>query len=80
MPDSAALLSAALLERDDYSDQHFQPPETIRKASLFGCDLRGAKIEGVDFYLVDLRKAKYDPEQRDQLIATGAILDEDVRG
>ena len=64
---------------DDYNDQHFQPPEVIRKASLYGCDLRGAKIDGVDFYLVDLRKAKFDDEQRDQLIATGAILDEDVR-
>ena len=60
---------------DDYNDQHFQAPETIRKASLYGCDLRGANIFGVDFYLVDLRAAKFDDTQRDQLISTGAILD-----
>ena len=63
---------------DDYLDQHFQAPETIRKASLYGCDIRGANIHGVDFYLVDLREAKFDPDQREQLIATGAILDDDT--
>ena len=63
---------------DDYDDQHFQPPETIRKASLYGCDIRGANIEGVDFYLVDLRAAKFDRGQIKQLISTGAILDDDI--
>jgi len=60
---------------DDYDDQHFQPPEAIRKASLINADLRGANIQNVDFYLVDLRGANYDSTQRRQLIATGAILD-----
>ena len=63
---------------DDYNDQHFQAPELIRKACLYGCDLRGANIHGVDFYLVDLRAAKFDDSQREQLISTGAILDDDV--
>ena len=59
---------------DDWEEQHFKAPEEIRKANLCGADLRGAKIEGVDFYLVDLRGAKYTPEQRAQLEGTGAIL------
>ena len=63
---------------DDYNDQHFQAPELIRKACLYGCDLRGANIHGVDFYLVDLRAGKFDDSQREQLISTGAILDDDV--
>ena len=45
---------------DDEGEQYFKPPEEIRKANLCGADLRGAKIEGVDFYLVDLRGAFYD--------------------
>ena len=63
---------------DDYNDQHFKSPESIRKASLLACDLRGANIAGVDFYLVDLRAAKFDAAQRQQLISTGAILDDDA--
>ena len=59
---------------DEYKEQYFKPPELIRKANLFGADLRGANITGVDFYLVDLREAKYDRGQLDQLISTGAIL------
>ena len=61
---------------DDYDDQIFQNPETIRKASLVGADLRGACIWGVDFYLVDLRGAKLDEIYRKQLRSTGAILDD----
>ncbi|MGD9644684.1 MAG: pentapeptide repeat-containing protein [Pirellulales bacterium] len=60
---------------DDYNDQDFKPPEEIRKAKLRGCDLRGAKIDGVDFYLVDLREAKYTPDQQAILEQTGAILE-----
>ncbi len=60
---------------DDYDDQYFKTPEEIRKASLVNSDLRGANIHNVDFYLVDLRGAKFDATQRQQLITTGAILD-----
>jgi uncharacterized protein YjbI with pentapeptide repeats len=48
---------------DSYDEQHYMAPEEIRKANLCGADLRGAKITGVDFYLVDLRGAKYDAAQ-----------------
>ncbi len=59
---------------DDREALYFQAPETIRKASLIGCDLRGANIAGVDFYLVDLRDAILDHAQRQHLAASGAIL------
>lgn len=59
---------------DDYNEQDFKAPEEIRKANLCGADLRGANITDVDFYLVDLRDAKYDPEQREHLQQCGAIL------
>ena len=59
---------------DELHEQDFKSPEEIRKANLRGADLRGAKIDNVDFYLVDLRDALYDPEQEDQLRRTGAIL------
>jgi uncharacterized protein YjbI with pentapeptide repeats len=48
---------------DDYDEQDFKSPEEIRKANLCGADLRGAKIDGVDFYLVDLRGALFDRAQ-----------------
>jgi uncharacterized protein YjbI with pentapeptide repeats len=60
---------------DEFEEQHFKSPEEIRKANLCGVDLRGAIIEGVDFYLVDLRGAKYDPDQEQQLRRSGAILE-----
>lgn len=60
---------------DDYNEQGFKSPEEIRKANLRGCDLRGAKIDGVDFYLVDLRNARYTPEQERQFRQCGAILE-----
>ena len=59
---------------DEYEEQHYKSPEEIRKANLRGADLRGANITGVDFYLVDLRDAKYDEDQRQQFEKTGAIL------
>jgi uncharacterized protein YjbI with pentapeptide repeats len=59
---------------DDYTEQDFKAPEQIRKANLCHADLRGADITDVDFYLVDLRHAKYDPEQEEHLRRCGAIL------
>jgi uncharacterized protein YjbI with pentapeptide repeats len=60
---------------DDYTEQDFKSPEEIRKANLCGADLRGAKIEGVDFYLVDLRNALYDSDQEQHFRRCGAILE-----
>jgi uncharacterized protein YjbI with pentapeptide repeats len=59
---------------DDYGDQTYKAPEEIRKANLCGADLRGALIANVDFYLVDLRGAKYDPEQALHFRRCDAIL------
>ena len=59
---------------DEFNEQDYKSPEEIRKANLCGADLRGAKIDGVDFYLVDLRGAKYTSEQADHLKCCGAIL------
>jgi uncharacterized protein YjbI with pentapeptide repeats len=59
---------------DDYEEQYFQPPEQIRKANLQGADLRGARVEGPDFYLVDLRGAQYDSSQERHFRACRAIL------
>ncbi|MEM9587849.1 MAG: pentapeptide repeat-containing protein [Planctomycetota bacterium] len=59
---------------DEFEEQYFKRPEEIRKANLMGADLRGAKLDNVDFYLVDLRCAALDLSQRKQLVATGAIL------
>jgi hypothetical protein len=36
---------------DDFEEQTFKSPEEIRKANLCNADLRGAKLDGVDFYL-----------------------------
>ena len=60
---------------DDYDDQDFKSPEEIRKADLREVDLRGAKLDGVDFYLVDLRGARVDPEHVVHLRRCGAILE-----
>jgi uncharacterized protein YjbI with pentapeptide repeats len=59
---------------DEFEEQHFKSPEEIRKANLCGVDLRGALIDGVDFYLVDLRGAKVDAKQEAHLRRSGAIL------
>ena len=59
---------------DDYCDQEFKAPEEIRKANLCGCDLREAVVTGTDFYLVDLRGARYSPEQGRHFAGCGAIL------
>jgi uncharacterized protein YjbI with pentapeptide repeats/energy-coupling factor transporter ATP-binding protein EcfA2 len=60
---------------DDWSEQDFKSPEEIRKANLCGADLRGARIDEVDFYLVDLRGALLDPEQVPHIRRCGAILE-----
>lgn len=59
---------------DDYADQTHMAPEVIRKANLCGADLTGANIEGVDFYLVDLRRARYSTGQAEWFKKCGAIL------
>jgi uncharacterized protein YjbI with pentapeptide repeats len=60
---------------DESEEQHFKSPEEIRKANLCGADLRGARVEGVDFYLVDLRGAVYDAEQARHFRRCRAILE-----
>jgi uncharacterized protein YjbI with pentapeptide repeats len=60
---------------DEYLEQGFKSPEEIRKANLRGADLRGAKVEDVDFYLVDLRDAIYTDEQADHFRRCRAILE-----
>jgi hypothetical protein len=59
---------------DEFNEQDFKPPEEIRKACLVGADLRGARVDGADFYLVDLRRATYTLPQRTHFGACGAIL------
>ena len=61
---------------DEFDQQTFRPPEEIRKANLCGADLRGANIEGVNFYLVDLRGAIYTKDQREHLLRCRAILED----
>lgn len=60
---------------DESLDDHFRAPEEVRKANLRRCDMRGAIVEGTDFYLVDVRGARLEPEQRDWLKRCRAILD-----
>jgi uncharacterized protein YjbI with pentapeptide repeats len=60
---------------DESLEDSFQAPKSVRKANLRNCDLRGATIVGVDFYLVDLRGAVLDPAQREWLARCRAILD-----
>lgn len=60
---------------DDFDDLHYKQPETIRKAALVNCDLRGAKVHDADFYLVDLRGSRFSADQQRHFAACGAILD-----
>ncbi len=60
---------------DESYEHSFRAPEEVRKANLCGVDLRGAKVDGVDFYLVDLRGAQLDRTQVPWLRRCRAILD-----
>jgi uncharacterized protein YjbI with pentapeptide repeats len=62
---------------DEFRDCGFKSPEEVRKANLRFVDLREAKIEDCDFYLVDVRGAKLSPGQRAHLRRSGAILDDE---
>ncbi len=59
---------------DEYCEQTFRAPEEIRKANLRFADLRGAKVEDCDFYLVDLRGAIFSSGQRRHFERANAIL------
>src|SRR5262249_48801782 len=59
---------------DEFEEQHYKAPEEIRKANLCGADLRGARLDETDFYLVDLRGARIDSVWVDHLRRCGAIL------
>ena len=59
---------------DEYDQQTFRQPEEIRKANLCNADLTGARLTNTDFYLVDLRGAKYTADQFEHLRRCGAIL------
>lgn len=61
---------------DEATEQYFKRPEEIRKADLRGCDFRGADVVTTDFYLVDLRDAKYDRYQEMHFRRCGAILED----
>jgi uncharacterized protein YjbI with pentapeptide repeats len=61
---------------DDFEDRSYKRPEEIRKANLRGADLRGAKLGAINFYLVDLRHAKLDPDALRHARNCGAILDD----
>lgn len=65
---------------DEYYEQSFRAPETIRKASLRGADLRGANLQDADFYLVDLRDAQIDAWDLPHLRRCGAILEQKKYG
>ena len=59
---------------DEREEQTYRRPEDIRKANLSHADLRGARIKGVDFYLVDVRGAKYTRRQGTYFKKCGAII------
>jgi uncharacterized protein YjbI with pentapeptide repeats len=59
---------------DDFDEQYYKEPEEIRKANLCGADLRGANVADVDFYLVDLRGARYTHLQEKHFRRCGALL------
>jgi len=61
---------------DDFDAHQFQAPESIRKAALCGCDLRDIDVRKTDFYLVDLRGARYDSDQEQHFRSCKAILDD----
>ncbi len=64
---------------DDDHDRDIKPAEEIRKANLRGADLRGARIDDVNFYLVNLRDALYTEDQAEHFHQCRAILDDRIR-
>lgn len=60
---------------DESLEDHFKEPEQVRKANLQDCDLRGARLDGVDLYLVDLRGARLEAGQRAWAKRCRALLD-----
>lgn len=61
---------------DESLEDGFRAPEDVRKANLRRADLRGAKVSGTDWYLVDLRGARYTPRQEAHFRKCRAILDD----
>jgi hypothetical protein len=61
---------------DESLEDGFKAPEDVRKANLRGADLRDAKVNRTDWYLVDLRGAKYSPDQEAHFRKCRAILDD----
>ena len=59
---------------DEFDEQDFKSPEDIRKANLRGANLSRAIVHGTDWYLVDLRNAKYSNTQAEHFARCGAIL------
>jgi len=59
---------------DEFDEQDFKSPEDIRKADLRGANLTNAIVDKTDWYLVDLRGAKYSKEQAGHFASCGAIL------
>jgi len=59
---------------DDYEERYYRPPDEVRKANLCGADLRGATVADSDFYLVDLRGARYTVDQARHFHRCGAIM------
>ncbi len=59
---------------DDYDDQDIKSRRRDPQGQPPRRDLRGASIEGVDFYLVDLRDAKYTRDQAEHFRNCRAIL------
>ena len=64
---------------DDFGEQTHKAPEEIRKVNLRGADLRGTRVDNTDFYLVDLRGAKYDRQQAEHFRHCDAILVDHVK-
>ncbi len=61
--------------RDDLEELVFKDAEEVCRARIVHCDLTGANIQNIDFYLVDLRGSIVSADQRDQILSTGGIID-----
>jgi uncharacterized protein YjbI with pentapeptide repeats len=56
------------------TDDAWAPPESLRQASFYGADLRGARFSNTNLFRVDLREARLDPEVERQARDQGALL------